>query len=230
MCFSISSAQLHTWGSWWQNDVPCAARTYIHTGDTDVFVSLPLYSELERPWPPRALAYPQYRSILPLYDICSALGNDLIKCLPAVHALTRCDTTRQLSLQPWKLLGKFSFVINFISPQLTESSMQMAETFPNIDLMTCTLLHSIAMWRTACTSTNARNTSIELTTKYSCGSKHHLEMPSWQWNGFERRGFLRLWSLNTRSMHMWQVCLHEWVSCRVAGIKCCKSKAAKTQY
>ena len=37
------------------------------------------------------------RSILPLHDICSALGDELVKCLPAVHALTGCNTTSKVA-------------------------------------------------------------------------------------------------------------------------------------
>ena len=37
------------------------------------------------------------RVILLLNDICSALGNDLIKCLPVVLALTGCDTTSKIA-------------------------------------------------------------------------------------------------------------------------------------
>ena len=73
LCFCIFSAQLHTWGSWWQDDVPCAGhlklpvRTYIH--DTVIrwyrclcVPTVPLYSDLERPWSPRALANSQFRN------------------------------------------------------------------------------------------------------------------------------------------------------------------------
>jgi len=37
------------------------------------------------------------REILQLHNICSALGNNLIKCLPAVHALTGCDITSKIA-------------------------------------------------------------------------------------------------------------------------------------
>ena len=83
--------------------------------------------------------------ILPLHDICSALRDDLIKCLPAVHALTRCGTTSKIAIKSAALntvLGNSSLVLDFNSPQLTESSIQMAETFlvkclkPATDLQT----------------------------------------------------------------------------------------------
>ena len=87
------------------------------------------------------------RVILPLQDICSALRDDLIKCLPAVHALTRCGITSKIAiisaaLSTVKKLGNSSLVLDFNSPQLTESSIQMTETFlvkclkPATDLQT----------------------------------------------------------------------------------------------
>ena len=69
--------------------------------------------------------------ILPLYDICSALRNDLTKCLPAVHALTGCDTTSKIATKSATLntVQKLGNSIDFISPQVAESSIQMVETF-----------------------------------------------------------------------------------------------------
>ena len=99
------------------------------------------------------------RVILPLHDICSALRDDLIKCLPAVHALTRCGTTSKIATKSAALntvqkLRNSSLVQDFNSPQLTESSIQMAEIFwSNVSnqpqtcrhLITYVSLHSIAM-------------------------------------------------------------------------------------
>ena len=64
------------------------------------------------------------RVILPIHDICSALGNDLTKCLPVVHALTGCDTTSKIAtkyaaLNTVQKLGNSSLVLDFNSPQLT---------------------------------------------------------------------------------------------------------------
>ena len=112
------------------------------------------------------------RVILPLHDICSALGNDLIKCLPAVHALTGCDTTSKIATKSAALnavqkLGSSLSTTN----RKPESSIQMAETFlvrclkPTTDLETFDDLRLAAFnsnaleldfERTACTSTNAR--------------------------------------------------------------------------
>ena len=150
----------------------------LSSGDTDVFVCLLYHFTVN--W--RDLGLQELwliwnsgmrRSILPLHDICSVLGNDLIKCLPA---LTGCDTTSKIATKSAALNsvhkpGNTSLVLNFNSPQLTESSIQMAETFlvkclkPTTDLETfddlrLTAFNSNALKmdfeRTACTSTNAR--------------------------------------------------------------------------
>ena len=90
-----------------------------------------------------------------IHDICIALGDELTRCLPALHALTGCDTTSKVSTKPAALKalrkpGSSSFILNFDSPQLIESAVLMAETFlvkclkPSMDLETCVLLHLIA--------------------------------------------------------------------------------------
>ena len=187
MCFCISSAQLHTWGSWWQDDVrhlKSPVRTYIH--DTVIrwyrclcVPTVLLYSELERPGLQELWLICNSgitRVILPLHDIFSALGNDLIKCLPVVRALTGCDTTSKIATKSAALNvvqkpESSSLVLTFNSPQLTESSIQMAETFlikclkPTTDLETFDDLRlavfnrnalKLDFERTACISTNAR--------------------------------------------------------------------------
>lgn len=167
----------------------------LSSGDTDVFVCL-LY-HLTVNW--RDLGLKELwlirnsgirRSILPLHDICSALGDELVKCLPAVHALTGCDTTSKVATKSAALNavqkpGNSSLVLDFNSPQLTERSIQMAETFlvkclkPTTDFS----LHSLAMpsrWTLKGLLAPQRmqgNTSIEHTISCSCGSKHHLKMP-----------------------------------------------------
>ena len=153
----------------------------LSSGDTDVFVCL-LYHltvnwrdfGLQELWLIRNSG--MRRVILPLHDICSALGNDLIECLPAIHALTGCDTTSKIATKSAALNavqkpGSFSLVLDLNSPELTESSIQMAETFlvkclkPTTDLETFDDLRLAAFnsnalkldfARTACTSTNAR--------------------------------------------------------------------------
>ena len=153
----------------------------LSSGDTDVFVCL-LYHltvnwrdfGLQELWLIRNSG--MRRVILPLHDICSALGNDLIECLPAIHALTGCDTTSKIATKSAALNavqkpGSFSLVLDLNSPELTESSIQMAETFlvkclkPTTDLETFDDLRlatfnsnalKLDFARTACTSTNAR--------------------------------------------------------------------------
>ncbi|CAM4618558.1 unnamed protein product [Leuciscus chuanchicus] len=96
-----------------------------------------------------------------LHDICIALGDELTQCLPALHALTGCDTTSKTSTKLAALNtvhkpDNSSLILNFNCPQLTESAMQMAETFlvkclkPSTDMetfdeTTCAFLRSIVM-------------------------------------------------------------------------------------
>ena len=124
----------------------------LSSGDTDVFVCL-LYHftvnwrdlGLQELWLVRNSGV--NRSILPLHDICGALGNNLIKCLPAVHALTGCDTTSKIAtkygaLNTIKKPGNFLLLLDFNSPRPTEGIIQMAEVFlvkclkPTTDLET----------------------------------------------------------------------------------------------
>ena len=71
--FSFPWTQLHTQGSWWQDDVPYTGysksqfRTYIYDIVFEwhrcLFVSVLSYnSQLEGSWPPRALAHLQHRN------------------------------------------------------------------------------------------------------------------------------------------------------------------------
>lgn len=97
---------------------------------------------------------------MPLYNICSTLNNDLIKCLPAVHALTSCDTTSKIGTKPAALNalqkpGNFSLVLDVNSPQLTESLIQMAERFLVKCLKPATDLETFDDLRLAAFSSNA---------------------------------------------------------------------------
>jgi len=115
------------------------------------------------------------RSILPLHDICSALANDLITCLPAVHALTGCDTTSKIAtkyaaLNTVNKTENLPLLLDLNSPRPTESIIQMAEAFlvkclkPKTDQETFDELRVAAFSsnalkldfkKTDCTSTNA---------------------------------------------------------------------------
>jgi hypothetical protein len=81
------------------------------------------------------------RSILPIHDICTALGDELI------YALSGCDTTSNIAtklaaLNALRKPENSSLIKNFDSAQLTESAILMAETFlvkclkPSTDLTT----------------------------------------------------------------------------------------------
>ena len=151
------------------------------SGDTDVFVCL-LYHitvnwrdfGLNELWLIRNAG--RKRSTLPVHDIAKALGDKLSKCLPALHALTGCDTTSKISTKHAALRAVqkpliCSLILNFDCPQLTENALQMAETFlvkclkPSTDLQTFDDLRldafdsyalNIDFEKTPCTSTNAR--------------------------------------------------------------------------
>ena len=109
------------------------------SGDTDVFVCLLYHITVN--WSnmgPKELWLIRNsglkRSILPLHDICTTLGVDLTKCLPSLHALTGCDTTSKIctklaALKAFCKPENSSLLMNFDSPQLTQSVMQMADTF-----------------------------------------------------------------------------------------------------
>ena len=71
------------------------------------------------------------RSILPLHDICTALDNDLVKCLPALHALTGCDSTSKVStklsaLNIFRKQENRSMILGFDGPHLTDDAIEMA--------------------------------------------------------------------------------------------------------
>ncbi|KAK5886569.1 hypothetical protein CesoFtcFv8_017591 [Champsocephalus esox] len=132
------------------DDVPCAGhskppvRTYIHYAVIRVTVNWRDLG-LKELWLVRNSGV--RRSILPLHDICLALGDELTKCLPALHALTGCDTTSKIStklaaLNAVRKPENSSLILNFDSPQLTENAIQLADTFlvkclkPSTDLKT----------------------------------------------------------------------------------------------
>ena len=151
------------------------------SGDTDVFVCLLYhfstnwrYRGLTELWLIRNTGLK--RSILPLHDICTALDDDLVKCRPALHALTGCDSTSKVStkLSALNIIRKQenrSMILNFDSPHLTDDAIQMAESFlvkclkPSTNLETFDELRlaefdnsalKIDFEKTACTSTNIR--------------------------------------------------------------------------
>ena len=228
------------------------------SADTDVFVCL-LYHftvswrdlGLQELWLIRNSG--TRRVILPLHDICSELENDLIKCLPAVHALTGCDTTSKIATKSAALnavqkLGSSSLVVDFSSPQLTESSVQMAETFlvrclkPTTDLETFDSLRlavfnsnalKLDFERTACTSTNARKHIYRAYYQVQLWVQAPLRDASLTMSaeayGYERRDNMLVPEIViTKPEGLPDPCTYgkcarrNGCCCRVAGIKCCK--------
>ena len=61
------------------------------------------------------------RILLPLHDICTTLGNELTKCLPALHALTGTDSTSKIStklaaLNAVRKPDNIDLIVNFNYP------------------------------------------------------------------------------------------------------------------
>ena len=153
----------------------------LSSGDTDVFVCL-LYHfvvnwkhlGLDELWLIRNSGLK--RSILPLTKICLTLEEELIKCLPALHALTGCDTTSKIAtklaaLNAIRIPRNLPLLANFNCPQLTDNAIQLAENFlvkclkPTTHLETFDELRidtfdnnalKLDFEKTACTSTNIR--------------------------------------------------------------------------
>ena len=162
----------------------------LSSGDTDVFVCL-LYHitvnwrnlGLQELWLVRNSGVK--RSILPLHDICTTLGDELTKCLPALHALTGCDTTSKISTKLAALNAvqkpeNSSLIWNFDCPQLTENAIQMAETFLVQCLKPSTDLETFDDLRLAAFDSNALNMDFEKTTCTSANAKKHIQRSYYQ--------------------------------------------------
>ena len=140
---------------------------------------------MERPWPPRALAHPQFGSEKIYHDICIALGDELTRCLPALHALTGCDTTSKVStkssaLKALRKPGSFSFILNFDSPQLIESAVLMAETFLVKYLKPSMDLEKFDDLRLAAFNSNALKIDFEKTACPSANARKHIHRAYFQ--------------------------------------------------
>jgi hypothetical protein len=109
------------------------------------------------------------RSILPLTKICLTLGEELIKCLPALHALTGCDTTSKIAtkLAALNAIRIPRNLANFNCPQLTDNAIQLAKFFSQVPQTIYALGElridpfdnnalKLDLEKTACTSTNIR--------------------------------------------------------------------------
>ena len=102
-------------------------------------------------------------------DICIALGDELTRCLPALHALTGCDTTSKISTKLAALKavckpGNSYLILNFGNPQLTERAIQMAETFLVKCIQPSTDLATFDDLRLAAFNSNALKMDFEKTT------------------------------------------------------------------
>ena len=193
------------------------------------------------------------RSILPLHDICTALGDELTQCLPALHALPGCDTTSKIgtklaALNTIRKPGNCSMIRNFSSPRLTESSIEMAETFLVKCLKPSTDLNTFDDMCLACCNSNALEMNFERTTFTSANAKKHIcrlyyQQQLWieapfrdatltmnpESYGFERRGTLFIPEIViTKPEGLLDPCTcgkcacKNGCPCKLAGVKCCK--------
>jgi len=123
------------------------------------------------------------KSILPLHDICTALGDKLTRCLPALHALTGCDTTSKISTKLAVLKAtrnNLSLIHNFDSSELTESMIQMAETFLVRCLKPTTDLETFDDLRLAAFNSNALKMDFERTPCTSANARKHIQRAYYQ--------------------------------------------------
>ena len=121
------------------------------------------------------------RSILPLRDICLALGNKLVMCLPALHSVTL--PVKLAAVKAIRIPENASMVLHFNSSPLTEGTLQLAETFlakclkPSTTFDDLRLVAALSKWISLALQLMQGNISNEHTTKCKCGYKPPSEMP-----------------------------------------------------
>ena len=107
----------------------------IASSDTDVFVSSTYhfvkYFGLEKLW--FIMGKSSKRIILPIHEAADVLKSDVVYILPAVHALTRCDTTSKIgnkcaALQAAEKYG-YDLLHLFGIAELDDVMIQNAEKF-----------------------------------------------------------------------------------------------------
>ena len=176
------------------------------SGDTDVFVSLLYHFSIN--WKQQGLIELWLirnsgvkRSILPLHAMCSTLKSDLLKCLPALHALTGCDTTSKISTKLSAVNNVLkpddaSLILNFDCQPLTETAMEMAELFLVKCLKPSTDLETFDQLRLAAFDSNALKLDFEKTACTSANARKHIQRSYYQ---------MQLWiqaPFRDASMHM----------------------------
>ena len=162
----------------------------VSSGDSDVFVCL-LYHitnnwrhiGLQDLWLVRNSGVK--RCILPLHDICKSIGDELTQCLPALHALTGCDTTSKIStklaaLNAVRKPDNCSLISHFTCPQFTESTCKMAESFLVKCLKPSTKLETFDEIRLSEFESNALNIDLEKTPCTSANARTHIQRANYQ--------------------------------------------------
>ena len=162
----------------------------LSSGDTDFFVCL-LYHITDN-W--RHLGLQDFwlvrnsgvkRSTLPLHNICIAVGAELFKCLPALNALTGCDTTSNIStkLAAMNAVRKQEnsiLISHFAGSQLTESTIQIAETFLVKCLKSSTNLETFDDLRLSEFENNSLKMDLEKAPCTSTHAKKHIQRSYYQ--------------------------------------------------
>jgi hypothetical protein len=113
------------------------------------------------------------------------LGRDLLQCLPALHALTGCDTTSKIStklstLNTVRKPDDASLIINFDCPPLTDSAIEMAELFLVKCLKPSTELETFDELRLAAFDSNSLKLDFEKTVCTSTNARKHIQRSYYQ--------------------------------------------------
>ena len=162
----------------------------LSSGDTDVFICL-LYHfvvnwnhiGLDELWLIRNSGL--NRSILPLKKICLTLGDELIKCLPALHALTGCDTTSKIAtklaaLNAIRIPVNLPLLANFNCSQLTDNEIKLAEIFLVKCLKPSTYFETFDELRIDTFDNNAMKLDFEKTACTSTNIRMHIKRSFYQ--------------------------------------------------
>ena len=160
------------------------------SGDTDVFVCLLYHISIN--WQHQGLTELWLirnsgvkRSILPLHEICTTLTTDLLKCLPALYALTGCDTTSKISTKLSALNtvckpDNAFLIMNFNSRPLTDRAIELAELFLVKCLKLSTDFETFDELRLAGFDSNALKLDFEKTACTSANARKHIQRSYYQ--------------------------------------------------
>jgi hypothetical protein len=115
----------------------------------------------------------------------TTLGRDLVKCLPALHALTGCDTTSKIStklsaLKAVRNPDNASLIMNFDCALLEDTAIELAELFLVKCLKPITELETFDELRLAAFDSNALKLDFEKTACTSTNARKHIQRSYYQ--------------------------------------------------